>query len=142
MGSRTGTLWITWVVMAGLLALVSAVPSILAAPADPYGSAGVSVLAFVLTLFAMTAGVGSLAVREALVRDVAGGMVDPEGAEGWTRVIRGFVGTWVLCVVVAGLGAILAWASARPALGAPYLLAATALLAFHTPRANAFRRRW
>ena len=136
----SGGLWLLWLAMLALLAVTAAAPFLIGPTQTPYSDAGTSVLAFVLSLFAMTAGVGSLAVRESLVRGVWAGAVDPRTPQGGTRVLRDLLGAWVLCLIVGGLGSILAWASGRPTLGWPYLLAAAALLVFHAPRAVIFGR--
>jgi hypothetical protein len=124
-----------WLGAVALLLGIAVAPSVLGQIAVPYSPAGVSVLAFVLTLLAMTAAVGSLAVREALVRVVSERTVDAQTPAGWVRVLRDQLGAWALCLIVAGLGSVLAFAAARPELGWPYVLAAGALLLFHTPRA-------
>jgi hypothetical protein len=126
--------------MLGSLALVAAAPFLVGPTQAPYSEAGTAVLAFVLSLLAMTAGVGSLAVREALVRGAWAGALDPRTSQGASRMLRNLLGAWVLCLIVGSLGSVLAWASARPTLGWPYVLAAAALLLFHAPRAVIFGR--
>lgn len=129
-------LWILWIGALLLLGAMVAMPRVVAPDPAPYSDAGASVLGFVLTLLAMTAGVGSLAVREALLRDVWSGAVDPHSPEGKARVVREMLAAWVLCLVVAAMGVLLAWLSARPSLAWPYVLAAVAMLAFHAPRTS------
>jgi hypothetical protein len=124
--------------MAALLALSVAIPFSVGPLTTPYSDAGISVLAFVLSLFAMTAAVGSLASRESLVRAIASGAVDPNAAQDFTRTWHTLLWTWALCLVVGGLGTILAWSAAKTTLAWPYWVAAATLLAFHAPRAAIF----
>ncbi len=131
-------LWLLWISALGLLGAIVATPRVIGPDPTPYSDAGASVLGFVLTLLAMTAGVGSLAVREALLRDLWSGAVDAHSADGSARIAREMLAAWVLCLVVAAMGVLLSWLSARPALAWPYVLGALALLAFHSPRAAAF----
>jgi hypothetical protein len=106
----------------------------LAGPAEPWWpDARASVFAFALTLLAMVAGVGSLAVRETLVRSLASGALDPRSAEGEGGVGSAQLRAWVLCLVVALLGVCVAWVSAEPARALPYDAGAAALLFFHAP---------
>lgn len=135
MQSRATTFWLPWSAMAGLLASLAAALFVIGPSTARYDDAGVSVLAFVLSLFAMTATVGSLASRESLVRAIAAGAVDPRPPRDRSRTLRTLLGTWTLCVVVGGLGTILGWAAAKPEFALPYWVAAATLLAFHAPRA-------
>lgn len=130
------TLWTLWVIVLAILGVLVAAPTIAGPDPTPYSEAGASVLGFVLTLLAMTAGVGSLAVREALLRDIWSGAADLRSRQGAARVIREMLAAWVLCLVVAGMGLLLAWASDRPTLAWPYVLGTLVLLAFHAPRTS------
>jgi hypothetical protein len=138
MRSRGATFWLLWFVMAALLASSAAIPFVLGPSATPYSEAGTSVLAFVLSLFAVTAAVGSLAARESLVRAIASGAVDPRSPQDSARTLRTLLGSWALCLVVGALGTILAWSAAKTTLAWPYWVAAATLLAFHAPRAAIF----
>jgi hypothetical protein len=138
MGIQRSTYWLVWLGAVALLALCAAAPFVAGPASTPYTDAGISVLSFVLALLAVTAGVGSMAVHESLLRAVWAGALDPRSAPGSIRLLRSLAGAWTLCLVIGGLGFALAWASARPTSAWPYLLAATALLAFHSPRAAVF----
>jgi hypothetical protein len=135
MESRATTFWLLWSAMALLLAALVAALFVIGPSATPYTDAGVSVLAFVLSLFAMTAAVGSLASRESLVRAIAAGAIDPRTPRDRSRTLRTLLGTWTLCVVVGALGSMLGWAAAKTQFALPYWVAAATLLAFHAPRA-------
>ena len=135
MESRATTFWLLWSAMAVLLAALVAALFVLGPSASPYSDAGVSVLAFVHSLFAMTAAVGSLASRESLVRAIAAGAIDPRTPGDRARTLRTLFGAWTLCVVVGALGTMLGWAAANPQFALPYWVAAATLLAFHAPRA-------
>jgi len=113
----------------------SAVVPFLAGPDDPWWpDARTTVLTFALTLLAMVAGVGSLALRETLVRSVASGTLDPRSPEGAAQLSSVLLRAWALCVVVALLGVFVAWVSAEPSRAWPYGVGAAALLLFHAPR--------
>lgn len=138
MQAQRRRLWLLWLGMLALLAASAATPFFFGPTSAPYSDAGIEVLGFVLTLLAMTAGVGSLAVHESLLRAVWGGGLDPGSSQGAVRLLRSLLGAWALCLIVGDMGLILAWAAARPMSAWPYVLAATALLAFHAPRAVVF----
>src|SRR5262245_13248515 len=131
--NRGRALWLSWSAMLAALG-ASLVAPFVAGPNDPWWpDARTTVLAFALTLLAMVAGVGSLALRETLVRDVASGAVDPDSPEGAARVGAVLLRAWALCVVVALLGAFVACVSAEPGRAWPYAMGAAALLLFHAP---------
>ena len=95
------------------------------------------VFTFALTLVAMVSGIGSLALRETLVRGIERGQVDaatPEG-RGYAQAMLGRA--WALCGAVGVLGALVAWLAATPAFALPYAVGATALLLFEAPRRSA-----
>jgi hypothetical protein len=116
------------------LAGVMAVPA-LAGPREPWwADARIEVFTYPITLFAITCGVGSLALRERLVRAVSSGTLDPHSAEGGGRVRSVLLRVWALCVAVAIFGAFIAWVAADPRRAWPYAVGAAALLAFHAPR--------
>lgn len=137
MQAQRRRLWLLWLGMLALLAGSAATPFFVGPMSAAYSDAGIEVLGFVLTLLAMTAGVGSLAVHESLLRAVWAG-ADPGSSRGAVRLLRSLLGAWALCLIVGDMGLILAWAAARPISAWPYVLAATALLAFHAPRAVVF----
>ena len=134
MESRATTFWLLWSAMAMLLAALVAALFVIGPSTARYDDAGVSVLAFVLSLFAMTAAVGSLASRESLVRAIAAGAIDPRTPRDRSRTLRTLLGTWTLCIVVGALGSMLGWAAAKPQFALPYWVSAATLLAFHAPR--------
>ena len=112
-----------------------------AGPKDPWWpDARTTVLAFALTILAMVAGVGSLAVRETLVRSIASGSLDPRSPRGATQVGTFLFRAWGLCIVVALFGVAVAWVSAKPLRAWPYAAGALALLFFHAPRRGALDR--
>jgi hypothetical protein len=119
--------------MLAALAALAAFP-FLAGPDEAWWpDARASVLTFALTLLAMVAGVGSLALRETLVRSLASGALDPRSAEGEARVGSVLLRAWGLCLVVALLGVCVAWVSAEPRRALAYDVGAAALLLFHAP---------
>jgi hypothetical protein len=120
--------------MLATLAVVTAVPAF-AGPKDPWwADARIEVFTYPITLFAVTCGVGSLALRETLVRAVSSGTLDPHSAEGRGRLRSVLLRAWALCVAVAILGAFIAWVAADPRRAWPYAVGAAALLVFHAPR--------
>ena len=125
---------LAWGAALALVVASTVVPAV-AGPAEPrWSHERTVVLAFALTLIAMVSGIGSLALRETLVRAVASGSVDlrsPEGA-GYERAI--LFRAWALCAAVGLLGWFVAWIAAAPALAWPYAVGAMALLLFHAPR--------
>jgi len=138
MRSRGEVRWLLWLLMGALLALSAGAPFVVGPTPSPYGDAGTSVLTFVISLLAMTAAVGSLAARESLVRGISSRAIDPQNPQNAVRILRTLLGSWALCLVVAWLGAFLAWSAAKPALLWPYLVAGATLLTFHAPRAAVF----
>lgn len=127
-------LWLIWAALAGTLALWPALPALIGHCADPWYAAQSAVAGFVLALLGLAAGLGSLALREALVlRDAREGRFDPDTKEG-RRALRWRLATlWGLCVLIGSLGGIMIWHSDRVALGIPYLAGAAGLLALHAP---------
>ena len=130
----SGRLWLAWLAML-VLGVASAVVLTVAGPAQArWSHERTIVLTFALTLIAMVAGIGSLALRETLVRSVSSGSVDPRSADGAVYVRAILLRAWALCGAVALLGAFASWIAAAPALAWPYVVGATALLVFHAPR--------
>jgi hypothetical protein len=139
MKMQQGVLWAVWAVFVAVFALGVATPFFFGPTSTPYSDAGIQVLGFVLALLATTAGVGSLASRESLLKAIWAGRITPGSAGGVARMLRTLLGTWALCLFVGGMGVVMAFASAKPASQWPYGLASGALLAFHSPRAGRFR---
>lgn len=140
MPTGKSALWLVWLCMLAAIAASAAFP-FLAGPERPiWPDARASVLTFCLTLIAMVAGIGSLAVRETLVRGIASGTLDPQSVDGASSVRSGLLRAWVLCVVVALLGFSVAWVAAEPARVWPYDVGAAALLLFHAPRRSVLER--
>ena len=140
-GSRS-TLWMLWAVIVALLALdAAAIAGVLPTRADVWYEAEASVAQLVLGLLALVAGVGSFALRETLVlRDLRSGALDPSTPSGFRRVQRMLFALWSLSLVIAALGNVLAWGSAKPLAAAPFLIGAAVLLAVHAPRGWLFER--
>jgi Flp pilus assembly protein TadB len=82
----------------------------------------------------MVSGIGSLALRETLVRAVANGSADLRSPEGAAYERAMLLRAFGLCGLVGLLGWFVAWVAAAPVLAVPYAVAATALLLFHAPR--------
>ncbi len=137
MASMQAGLWAYWLGFVAALALVAAVPFVAGPEQAMLSDAQQSVVTFVLTLLSMTAGVGSLATRENVVRGVSSGTLDPRTPRGAVGMRRMLLGTWALCVVIALMGLLMAWLGASPWSAAPYVVAAATLLVFHAPRAGA-----
>jgi hypothetical protein len=141
MTNSRGALWGLWAACALLLALVLALPGLLPSRPQPWYAAQTSVAGFVVTLFALLAGVGSFTLRESLVgRDMRSGALDPTTPAGFARVRAMLLVLWSLCLLIAVLGAGLAWGADSPRAGWPYALAAAGLLVLHAPRGWLFRR--
>jgi len=103
--------------------------------------AQVAVVRFVLALLSLAAGVGSFALREALVmRALRAGRLDPSTPQGFARVRTALILLWALCELVAVFGLVLSLGSGVPSLGWPFTLGAAALLLVHAPRARWFER--
>lgn len=134
-----GTLVGIWLAVMALLGGVAAAPYLFGPAATTYTEAGLEVLQFVLALLSTTAAVGSLAVRETVLRALWRGEYTGNDSDALERLGRALLGAWLLCLVIGVLGAILAFASAAPARGWPYLLAASALLLYHAPRPGLLR---
>jgi len=139
MKMQQGILWAVWAVFAALFALGVWSPFFFGPVSAPYSDAAVQVLGFVLALLAMTAGVGSMASRESLLKAIWAGRIDPGSTGGLARMLRTLLGTWALCLFVGAMGVVMAFASAKPVSQWPYGLAGATLLAFHSPRARRFR---
>ena len=122
-----------WGAMLALAVASVAVPLAAGPEAPLWSHERTLVLTFALTLIAMVAGIGSLALRETLVRAVAGGSVDLRSAAGAGYAQAMELRAWALCGVVAGLGWLVAWIAAASALAWPYAVGAAALLLFHAP---------
>lgn len=113
----------------------SAVLAFLARPAEPlWEDERTTVLSFALLLIAMVAGIGSLALRETLVRSISSGTLDPSSPQGGAYARRVLHRTWALSVLVAFFGFCVAWVSADALRALYYSLAAAVLLVFHAPR--------
>lgn len=140
-GSRSA-LWTLWAVIVALLALDAvAIAGVLPTRADVWYEAEASVAQLVLGLLALVAGVGSFALRETLVlRDLRSGALDPNTESGFRRVRRMLFALWSLSLVIAALGNVLAWGSAKPLAALPFLIGAAVLLAVHAPRGWLFKR--
>jgi hypothetical protein len=135
------TLWIAWVLALGAVAAVAFLPGLLPHRADPWHAGEIAVAQFVLAIFALTAGVGSFALRESLaLRDLRSGALDPTTLEGRVQLHRMLAALWALCLVVAGLGCVLAWGAPSRGPAWPFWIGAAALLAIHAPRAWLFTR--
>ena len=141
MGSRTG-LWTLWVTCLLVLALQVAWASLAAPRANPWNAAETAVAGFVLALFALSGGVGSFAIRETfLLRHLRRGALDLATPSGLARTRRVLLALWLLCLLVAVLGAIVAYGSASPRAAWPYQIAAGVLLVIHAPRSGLLRGR-
>jgi hypothetical protein len=138
--TQKSLLWSCWLMVLAALALSAALPITLGPTVPWWPDARSDVLTFALTLLAMTAGVGSLAIRETLVRSVASGAVSPQTPEGAFTVRSSLLRAWILCLIVGLLGFCVAWVSASPIRALPYALGAGALLLFHSPRRSEFSR--
>ena len=140
-GSRN-SLWALWAAFFAVLALDALLLAAgLPTRADVWYDAEASVVLLVLGLLALVAGVGTFALRETLVgRDLRSGAIDPSTADGFQRVRRALAALWSLCLVIAGLGNVLAWGVAKPLSAAPFLAGAATLLIVHAPRARFFER--
>ena len=134
-GSRSA-LWMLWAVFFAVLAVDAfATARLLPSRASAWYDAEASVVQFVLGLLALVTGVGTFALREALVlRDLRSGALDPTMPSGRARIQRMLVALWSLCLVIAALGNVLAWGAAKPAEAVPFQIAAAALLLWHAPR--------
>ena len=140
-GSRA-TLWTLWAAIVALLALDAiALAGFLPVRANPWYDAQTSVALLVLGLLALVAGVGTFALRESLVlRDLRSGTLDPNTGSGFARIQRTLVALWLLCLVIALFGDVLAWGAAKPIVAAPFLIGAAVLLVVHAPRRWLFAR--
>lgn len=132
--------WASWAVFFATLCLWFALPRLVAPVPDPWNTAESAVAGFVLAILALCAGIGTFAMRESLLlRDVREGRIDPTTPEGLAIVRTRLVALWALCSTIGMLGAILVHWSGRPGTGAPYLVAAAALLVLHAPNRRFFR---
>jgi len=128
---------LAWV-LALALVLASAVVPAVAGPTEPRWTHDRTVVfTFALTLIAMVSGIGSLALRETLVRTLAQGGVDPGTPQGAGYAAAMLLRAWALCGAVGLLGAFVAWVAAAPAFALPFAAGATALLVFEAPRRSA-----
>jgi hypothetical protein len=130
----TPLLWIVWLAVVVLTGAVALVPTLYGPRTTDSTEAGLEVMQFVLALLSITAAVGSLAVRESVLRGIWRGDYRGGSRDATERLGRALLGAWVLCLVIAGLGTLLAWFAADPARSWPYLLAAAVLLVYHAPR--------
>lgn len=139
--SRT-SLWTFWAVIVALLVIDAiALATVLPQRADAWYEAEASVAQLVLGLLALVVAVATFALRETLVlRDLRRGALDPDTASGAMRVRRMLVSLWSLSLVIAALGNVLAWGSAKPIAALPFLIGAAVLLAVHAPRGWLFKR--
>jgi hypothetical protein len=138
--TATRTLWPAWLAMLALVAALALLPFVAGPQQAWWSEPRTLVFTFVLTLIAMAAGVGSLALRESIVRGVSSGALDPRSPEGASSLRSMLRRTWLLCLGVALLGFFVAWTSASPHRTWPYSAAAAALLCFHAPRRGALDR--
>jgi hypothetical protein len=128
-------LWILWAIFAALLALELRIAYLLPARSHPWYDAQVAVAGFVLALLSVLAAVGTFTLRETLaLRAVRRGELDPNTQAGFARVRDMLFVLWALCLVIGGMGMLLAWGAARPQAALPYFLGAAALLVLHAPR--------
>jgi len=141
MKESRGGLWLAWGSCLALLALAPAISPVIPKRLDPWYRAEASVAGFVLSLLALTAAVGTFALRETLVlRDIRAGSLDPGTPAGFVRMRRALFVLWVLCLAIGLFGGLLAWGAASPALAWPYTIAAAVLLLIHAPRDWLFTR--
>jgi hypothetical protein len=128
-------LWILWAIFAALLALELRIAYLLPARPHPWYEAQVAVAGFVLALLSVLAAVGTFTLRETLgMRRIRSGELDPNTQAGFARVRDMLIVLWTLCLVIGGLGMLLAWGAARPRAAWPYCIGAAALLMLHAPR--------
>lgn len=128
------SLWLIWAALAGTLALWPALPAWIGHRADPWYAAQSAVAGFVMALLALAAGLGSFALREALVlRDARERRFDPTTEAGRSALRLRLAALWALCALVGVLGGIMIWGSDRVGLGLPYLAGAAALFVLHAP---------
>jgi hypothetical protein len=130
-------LWLAWLAILALGVASVVVPTVAGPAQARWSHERTVVLTFAVTLIAMVLGIGSLALRETLVRGISTGRVDPRSAEGAVYVQAILLRAWALCGGVGLLGGLVAWIAAAPPLAWPYVVAATALLLFHAPRPSA-----
>ena len=134
-------LWIVWALALAAVGVLAFVPGVVPVRAMPWHAGQIAVAQFVLAIFALTAGVGSFALRESLaLRDLRSGALDPATEAGRVRLHRMLWALWTLCLVVAGLGCVLAWGAASRAYAWPFCAGAALLLVIHAPRAWLFTR--
>jgi hypothetical protein len=128
-------LWILWAIFATLLALELRIAWLLPPRPHPWYEAQVAVAGFVLALLSVLAAVGTFTLRETLaMRRIRTGELDPHTQAGFARVRDMLIVLWTLCLVVGGLGVLLAWGGARPRAAWPYFIGAAVLLVLHAPR--------
>lgn len=128
------SLWLVWAGMAASIALWPLLPELIGHRVDPWYAAQAAVAGFVLALLALAAGLGSFALREALVfRDVRERRLDPTTTAGARALRWRLVALWLLCAGIGALGGIMIWYSDRVALGLPYLAGAVGLFVLHAP---------
>jgi hypothetical protein len=141
MAKSDGVLWLLWAALLATLAAWLAMPRLGLHRADPWDAAETAVAGFVLAIFALVVGFGTLAVRESLVfRGVRDGRIDPTTPDGLYQLRLRFFALWLLCALVGAFGAVMEYGSGRPAIGWPYLAGSAALFALHAPRAAFLRR--
>ena len=129
------SLWLLWASLFGTLALWLALPAWCGHHEDPWYPAQSAVAGFVLALLALAAGLGSFALREALVfRDARERRFDPATVAGRAALRSRLLALWGLCAAIGSLGGIMVWYSDRIALGLPYLAGAALLFVMHAPR--------
>lgn len=134
------SLWLPWAVLFASLAIWLELPRLAPWP-DPWNAAETAVAGFVLAILALVAGIGSFALREALVqREIGEGGLDPNTPDGFARLRARLIELWLLCAAIGVLGGIMIRHSGRPAAGWPYLIGAAALLVLHAPTQRFFRR--
>ena len=90
---------------------------------------------FVFAMLALSAAVGTLALRETLaLKDLRSGALDPRTPVGFAQMRRMLLWLWALCLLIGAFGNVVAYGAATPASARPWLAGATALLVFHAPR--------
>ena len=135
MSAPRWALWILWAVFAALLALELRIAHVLPPRPHPWYDAQAAVAGFVLALLSVLAAVGTFTLRETLaMREIRRGELDPNTEAGFARVRGMLIALWTLCLVIGGLGGLLAWGAASTRAAWPYFLGAAALLVLHAPR--------
>jgi len=140
MANSTGSLWLLWGALAATVPTWLAMPGLVMPRSSPWYDAQTAVAGFVLAILALVAGIGTFAARESLVlRDVREGRIDPRTPAGMIQLRVGLGAIWLLCALIGAFGALMAYYSARPAVGWPYIAGSAVLFALHAPRGRFLR---